>query len=775
MRPSLSQAARRAGGRRVARIGLVTGALVLVWAALGLLLPSDTAFAHANLARASPAPNSVLDEAPSRVAIWFTEPIEPSLSEIQVLDAQGSRVDDGDSLVDTNDPLAMSVGLGPIAEGTYTVAWKNVSTVDGHRVRGSFVFSVGEPIAGASVETPGEPLLQSPAEPFVRWVVLVSVLAMVGGLTFDLLVSRPVLLSRRAEPSVRRVGAALASRSLRVMLLAVGLFIAASAVQLIVNAAEAHEVSPLRTLGSPLQSILGDTEWGRLWLWRIGLSLAFLATLAVLLFESMRVRSEEETERWAVGARLLALGIGGGILVTLSLTSHGAATTGIRSAALFSDYLHLSASAFWVGALFHFALGVPLVLRSLPPGQRRACLAGLAPRFSTVAALSVAVLIVTGIFGAWAQVTVAPALATPYGLTLVVKVVLVALLLAVGALNLLWVRPGLAEGTDRGRWLKRLVAGEAALGIVVLASVGVLTSLEPARQVAARDGIGVSDSLTFQDTAEGAAITLEVEPATVGPNTFTVSLEDRLGNPIATASDVSLRLAYLDADLGEETASAVSMGDGTYVLSQSMLSIAGAWQVELIVRRPDAFDARTAFRFEALAVGAGGSASIAPSPETANLLLGAGLIVLGMLFMGLALPLGGWYTRTGAGVMVPGIAGFLAGLVLLLNTQLAQPDDQALLRNPFPPDPASLQTGGSVYERSCQTCHGAFGRGDGPGGAGLDPPPADLVVHVPLHSERDLFRFVHDGVPGTSMAPLGDRLTDEDIWHVINYIRTFEE
>ena len=555
------------------------------------------------------------------------------------------------------------------------------------------------------------------------------------------------------------------------MLLAVGLFIASSAVQLVLNAAEAHEVSLLGTVGSPLWSILGDTEWGRLWLWRIGLSLAFLAALAVPLFESMRVRSEEETERWAVGVRLLALGFGGGILATLSLTSHGAATTGIRFAALFSDYLHLAASAFWVGALFHFALVVPLVLRSLRPGQRRACLARLAPRFSTVAAMSVAVLIVTGIFGAWAQVTVAPALATPYGLTLVAKVVLVALLLAVGALNLLWVRPGLARSVDRGQWLKRLVAGEAALGVVVLASVG---CLEPARQVA-REGIGVSDSLTFQDTVEGAAITLEIEPATVGPSTFTVSLEDRLGNPIATASDVALRLAYLDADLGEETASAMSMGDGTYVLSQSMLSIAGAWQVELIVRRPDAFDARTAFRFEALAVGAGGSASIAPSPETANLLLGAGLVLLGMLFMGLALPLGGWYTRTGAGVMVPGIAGFLAGLVLLLNTQLAESDQQALLRNPFPPDPASLQTGGSVYERSCQTCHGAFGRGDGPGGAGLDPPPADLVVHVPLHSERDLFRFVHDGVPGTSMAPLGDRLTDEEIWHVINYIKTFEE
>ena len=771
----MNDSAGRLRRRRVARMSLAAGASVLVWAALTLLLPVDTALAHANLARASPAPNSVLEEAPSRVAIWFTEPIEPSLSEIQVLNAQGSRMDDGDSLVDANDPLAMSVGLEPIPDGTYTVAWKNVSTVDGHRVRGSFVFSVGEPITGAPVEAPSEPVLQSPSEPVVRWLVLVSVLAMVGGLTFDLLVSRPVLLSRRVDPSVRRVGDALASRSLSLMILACGMFVASSIFQLILNAAAAHEISLLGTLGSPLWSILAETDWGRLWLWRLGLSLAFLAALAVLLFESMRTRREEETERWAVGARLLALGFGAGILATLSLTSHGAATAGIRSAALVSDYLHLAASAFWVGALFHFALGVPLVLRDLSPGQRRACLAGLVPRFSTVAGLSVAVLIVTGVFGAWAQVTVAEALATPYGYTLVVKVVLVALLLVLGAVNLLWVRPGLARSVDRGQWLRRIVAAEAALGIVVLAAVGILTSLEPARQVAAREGIGAPDALTFQDTVEGASISLEIEPATVGANTFAVSLEDRLGIPIATASDVSLRLAYLDADLGEETLPTVSMDDGTYVSSESMLGIAGAWQVELIVRRPDAFDARTAFRFEALAVGAGSSASIAPSADTANLLLGGGLALLGVLFMGLALPLGGWYTRTGAGLMVPGIAGFLAGLVLLLNTQLAQPDDQALLRNPFPPDPASLQTGGSVYERSCQTCHGASGRGDGPGGAGLDPPPGDLVVHVPLHSERDLFRFVHDGIPGTAMAPLGDRLTDEEIWHVINYIKTFEE
>ncbi len=57
----------------------------------------------------------------------------------------------------------------------------------------------------------------------------------------------------------------------------------------------------------------------------------------------------------------------------------------------------------------------------------------------------------------------------------------------------------------------------------------------------------------------------------------------------------------------------------------------------------------------------------------------------------------------------------------------------------------------------------------------MDPPPADLIVHVPLHFESAIFGFVENGISGTGMAPLGDVLTDEEIWHVINYIKTFEE
>ena len=57
----------------------------------------------------------------------------------------------------------------------------------------------------------------------------------------------------------------------------------------------------------------------------------------------------------------------------------------------------------------------------------------------------------------------------------------------------------------------------------------------------------------------------------------------------------------------------------------------------------------------------------------------------------------------------------------------------------------------------------------------LDPPPGNLVVHVPLHSDAELYGFVDEGIPGTAMAALGERLSDDEIWHVVNYIRTFEE
>ena len=755
------------------RMGLVVLAVVAASLVGGHATPPGEAYAHANLARSAPAPNSILDSPPSQVVVWFTEPVEPKFSEIRVLDAQGDRVDRDDSVVDRNDATAVLVTLEPLSNGTYTVAWTNVSTVDGHRVRGSFVFSVGEPISGAPVDVPNQPLVQSPWEPVLRWLILMTSLSIAGGLAFELLVWRPVLSGSDVRPALVGQRRSMGSRSLKLILLAVGLCLVGSVGQLVIQTQAVHDISLAEALGGSMGATLSDTEWGRLWLWRVGLLAAVGVALGPVLLFSWG-SGQEKVDRLRPYILTVALAIGGGMLFVHSMGSHGAATAGIETPALFSDYLHLLAAAFWVGGLVHFALGALLLIGGLDSEDRGAFLSALAPRFSTLAILSVGVLVVTGIYSGWAQVTVLAATNTPYGLTLVSKLALIVPLLALGAVNLLWVRPRLAVDDSARRWLKRLVVGEVVLAVVVLAAVAMLASLEPARQVASREGVGLEDKMIFRDTAEGADIVLEVEPGRVGPNRILVSLEDRLGVPIDNASDVSVHLTYLDADLGETRATAGSLGGGDYAAEEVLLSIAGPWQAEVEVRRPDAFDARTAFRFETTSAGVGSSSAISPAPETGKLLWGVELVLLGALFLGVGIPLGGWYTRWGKAAMWPGIAAACAGLALMATTQFGQPGDEGTLRNPFPPNPESLEAGLQTYETNCQICHGAAGRGNGPGAGGLDPPPADLVVHVPLHPEGDLFRFIHDGIPGTSMAPLGEQLTDEEVWHVINYIKTLE-
>ncbi len=742
-----------------------TGAGVLLAVAvalLGLLLTPGSASAHANLVGSEPAANERLEEPPDRVVVWFTERIEPEFSKIEVLDSDGARVDNGDSFVDRSSLTVMTVSLPTIPNGSYTVAWKNVSTVDGHRVRGSFVFSVGEALTASTADPAERPILESPAEPVLRWLILAGSLALAGGLVFALVVANP---SARAAACGQRTATRLYRRWWAVTWAAAILIAVGSLGQLVDQASSLAEVGLVDALGRPVITVLSDTAWGRLWLLRIG-SLAAVAGALAVVYLRTGLRPPYRLQLVA------ALPLGMLMLLSLSLTSHGAGTTGIEGPATLTDYLHLLASAAWGGGLIHFAAIVPVVLREAPMPESNRLLRALTPRFSVVAGLSVGVLIATGLYGSWAQVTVLPALATPYGLVLLAKVAIVAPLLLLGAANLIIVRPKLAGSPTAARWLRRLVAAEGTLVVVVLLAVGYLTSLEPARQVASRQGIGLPSGLVFDGFAEGARIMLEVEPARVGENTITVSLENRLGSPITNADAVRVTLSFLGLDLGEDPVSAAPVGGGRYVLEDVVLGFTGAWEAEVLVRRPDAFDARTAFRFEALPR-AGGSAAIAPSPDLGILLLGIELGAVGVVFLAVGLPLGGWYSRRSAAIMGIGLLLFSAGAIVVFNNRAADPDD-VIVRNPFPSNAESLEKGLAIYQSACQVCHGEGGRGDGPGAAGLDPPPADLVVHVPLHPDKDLFKFIDEGIAGTSMAPMGGRLTEEEMWHVINYVQTLE-
>jgi mono/diheme cytochrome c family protein len=94
-------------------------------------------------------------------------------------------------------------------------------------------------------------------------------------------------------------------------------------------------------------------------------------------------------------------------------------------------------------------------------------------------------------------------------------------------------------------------------------------------------------------------------------------------------------------------------------------------------------------------------------------------------------------------------------------------------QNPIPSSAESIKAGGLVYAKNCRACHGIQGKGDGT----AIPPgvkPANLIAGQWKHgaTDADLFKTIKGGVgPAFDMQAWGDRLSDEEIWNAINYIR----
>ncbi len=86
----------------------------------------------------------------------------------------------------------------------------------------------------------------------------------------------------------------------------------------------------------------------------------------------------------------------------------------------------------------------------------------------------------------------------------------------------------------------------------------------------------------------------------------------------------------------------------------------------------------------------------------------------------------------------------------------------------------SFARGEEVYRTTCQSCHGTTGGGDGPGAAGLKPPPAKLDDRARLAQSTplDFYRRVTIGVAGTSMPAFEASLSADDRWAVALYAST---
>ena len=179
--------------RRMPFISTAAVAVTLLTLVIGIAVAAtETASAHANQLRSSPEPNQELETAPDRVIIWYTEPIEPRFSSISVRDAKGAEHVTGETTFDATEPTAMWVDLGPIPNGTYTVVWRNLSSVDGHKVNGSYLFAVGEALAASPGTVEDLPLVQAQSDPAIRWIIYIGIATFAGVLLIEMLVLAPI-------------------------------------------------------------------------------------------------------------------------------------------------------------------------------------------------------------------------------------------------------------------------------------------------------------------------------------------------------------------------------------------------------------------------------------------------------------------------------------------------------------------------------------------------------------------------------------------------------
>jgi copper transport protein len=701
--------------------------------------------AHAFLDTSSPTPNAVVATAPAEVKIEFTERLQPNASSAQLYDADAKKVDTPASHIGAN-PKELILPLPPnLPKGTYTVQWQNVSADDGHPTSGFFAFTIG---GQSNVVLPAPPPAPTNGSAILslsslaRWLGLLGLAGVIGSLIVWRQVIAPVWLEQR-EADRQRV-----ARQIR--RLALGSIALAFIGGLLLLIAQ------VRSSGS-LSDVLFQSRFGHL-LW---LRFVLLIVLAGVIWR---------LEFWLVStrARWLALVLLALLPLPYALNSHASAIGDGKQAAVATDWMHLVASSVWVGGLLTLVIGIVLV-RALGEEERRAVYAEAIPRFSTLAIIATITLGITGFYAAWLQVGNLDALwHTTYGKTLVVKLVTIVPLLMLGAINLLVIGPALRRGAHFVRHFGRVVGAEALLGVAILAIVGGLVGLPTGRQELTFS----SGHPAFSFEKNGVRAALQFYPGTVGTNRYTADVQPSNG-PLPESAHVFLRFTSEGQLRGTQQVELVREPGSTvrYSAQGSELSVVGAWSVDLVVRRPGVPDWTTNLTLNVSKTPAVERAPGLPlrflgyAPVVALLVAGIGLVALVFGLRGRRAGAEQRFTLEAGGALL------LTGAVILFLTRA--PGLPSNSGNPVPKTAESVAAGKAVFEQHCAVCHGTDGHGDGPAAARLNPPPADLyAAHVDYHSDQQLYDWIRNGITGSAMTGFKGQLSDQQIWDVVNYVRS---
>ncbi|SCF71424.1 copper resistance protein CopC [Streptomyces sp. Cmuel-A718b] len=615
--------------RPLAAAALLAALISLVF---GLLLAgAGPASAHAALTGSDPQDGAVVDTAPKEVTLSFSEAVSVGDDSIRVLDPSGKRADTQAEPKDLSEGSTVRYGVAlhsGLPDGTYTVAWKAISA-DSHPVSGAFTFSIGAPsettVALPSQEAGGGPV--GVVYDIARYAAYGGFVLLVGGSAFVLVCWRGGATALPMQRLVVRGWLALTGATLVMLLLR----------HPYTDSGKFTDAFDLAGLQSVLDTKPGAALVSRLLL--LGAAALFIA----VLFGTYAGREDEREKKdltfgLAVGGGVVATGIA----ATWAMSEH--ASTGIQtSIAMPVDVLHLLAVAAWLGGLASL-----LVALYRTPDIGSAAVR----RFSAVAFGSVVVLAATGIYQSWRQVGSWSALTgTRYGQLLILKVALIAVLLALAWFSRRWtgrltdsaVAPEEAPGeeaesgsesesedasadvdseraaqlarqraaltaTKKKRirdadpersGLRRSVLAEAAVAVVLLAVTTMLTSTEPGRT----EEEAANGTPSASAPAAGGPVNLKMPFDTGGQNgkgTVRIDIEpgrtgsndlhvwiDGSDGKPMDVPELKLALTLESKDIGPLPVVPDRLAEGHWSASAVQIPMAGDWKIDVTVRTSD--------------------------------------------------------------------------------------------------------------------------------------------------------------------------------------------
>lgn len=495
-----------------------------------VVLLAARASAHAGLRLTDPLAGATLGDSPAAVTLTFSEPPDPSLSEIRISDATGATYHVGGPVAVSGDRLSISVRLRRLDRGVYVVTWRGVSAIDGHATTGTYAFGVRADPGAAAASAPGAAAIAT--REVVARTLFIAGIAMVLG---------------AAAASVMRFGG-----GRDVVLAALGCAVAWAGLGLLALA----------------QQQAARASWFALARTPVGRGLearaAALGVAAAGLLVCRFVAGERRRRAMSLAGLAAIAAIAAHVL-----TGHAAA--GAAVLATVSQGAHFAAAGVWFGGLAALLAAIDRrdPARSLPSIRR----------FSNAAAVCLVMVVATGLLrgvdelSSWRELV-----STDYGRVVLAKIAIAIVIAALGALNRWRSVPRAANTTQPLAGVARV---ELTFALAAIGAAAVLGTLPP--PASARVPFITASGADYGTTVRVRLTTASDQP---GPNRFTVTAVDYDSGAAVHARRVSLSFTPLDDPGVEPTTLALDPASADrFEGSGANLSFEGRWRVTATIER----------------------------------------------------------------------------------------------------------------------------------------------------------------------------------------------